>query len=37
MSSTYLLHIRQAGSGSSNFLDETLNVMVASKILELSY
>ena len=37
MSAPYLLDIRQARRGSSNFLGETVNVMVASKILELSY
>ena len=37
MSAAYLLQICQTRRGSSNLLDVTINAIVASKILELSY
>ena len=37
MPAAYFLHIYQTRRGSSNLLDVTMNAIVASKVLELSY
>ena len=37
MPAAYFLHIYQTRRGSSNLLDVTMNALVASKILKLSY